>query len=147
MNDLLTEIKRLMEKKLTDSGINIQTNCSPIDLLVNVDEKLISQVLLNLVQNSFISTTSDNYISNKEHPFIKITACTDNNHNLIVEVEDNGPGIPKELYDKIFIPFFTTHEKGSGIGLSLCRQIIQLHGGSINLKSKPGIKTVFSLKF
>ncbi|NQU86580.1 MAG: HAMP domain-containing histidine kinase, partial [Mariniphaga sp.] len=64
-----------------------------------------------------------------------------------ISVSDNGPGIPDELMDKIFIPFYTTKESGSGIGLSLSRQIMQLHGGSLKIVSSPGKKTTAILVF
>ena len=66
---------------------------------------------------------------------------------MVVEVADNGPGIVEEALDKLFIPFFTTKQNGSGIGLSLCRQIMRLHRGSISVRSQPGERTVFSLRF
>lgn len=65
----------------------------------------------------------------------------------VLEVIDNGPGIVEEALDKIFIPFFTTKQDGSGIGLSLCRQIMRLHGGSIAVASEPDEQTVFTLRF
>jgi signal transduction histidine kinase len=65
---------------------------------------------------------------------------------LFMEVRDNGPGIPEEIMGNIFIPFFTTKTEGSGIGLSLSRQIMRVHGGSISVRSKPG-ETIFTLRF
>ena len=64
-----------------------------------------------------------------------------------ITVSDNGSGIPYKVMDKIFIPFFTTKESGSGIGLSLSRQIMLLHGGSLKVVSEPNVKTVFTLEF
>ena len=66
---------------------------------------------------------------------------------VVVEVADNGPGIVEEALAKVFIPFFTTKPDGSGIGLSLCRQIMRLHRGSIAARSEPGVRTVFALRF
>ena len=65
----------------------------------------------------------------------------------MVQVEDNGPGIPKDVQEKIFVPFFTTKEDGSGIGLSLSRQIMHLHGGSLSVRSEEGEGAVFTLRF
>ena len=65
----------------------------------------------------------------------------------MVQVEDNGPGIPKDVQEKIFVPFFTTKEDGSGIGLSLSRQIMRLHGGSLSVRSEEGEGAVFTLRF
>jgi signal transduction histidine kinase len=64
-----------------------------------------------------------------------------------IQVSDNGPGIPPEILEQIFVPFFTTREKGSGIGLSLSRQIMRLHGGSLQVRSVPGKETVFTMGF
>ena len=64
----------------------------------------------------------------------------------LIEVKDNGSGIPEDMIGNIFIPFFTTRAEGSGIGLSLSRQIMRLHGGSISVKSMPGVETIFTLK-
>ena len=66
---------------------------------------------------------------------------------VVVEVFDNGPGIVEEALDQVFIPFFTTKQEGSGIGLSLCRQIMRLHSGSIAVRSEPEVRTVFALRF
>jgi len=76
---------------------------------------------------------------------IKLTGQSNQDHTII-EVEDNGPGIPPGVLEDIFVPFFTTKEKGSGIGLSLSRQIVRLHGGSLEAYSVPGKKTVFTIK-
>ncbi len=65
---------------------------------------------------------------------------------VLIEVKDNGKGIPEDIIGNIFIPFFTTRSEGSGIGLSLSRQIIRLHGGNISVKSRPGVETLFTLK-
>jgi signal transduction histidine kinase len=65
----------------------------------------------------------------------------------VVQVEDNGPGIPEDVQEKIFVPFFTTKEDGSGIGLSLSRQIMRLHGGSLSVRSEEGEGAVFTLRF
>jgi signal transduction histidine kinase len=65
----------------------------------------------------------------------------------VIQVEDNGPGIPEDVQEKIFVPFFTTKEDGSGIGLSLSRQIMRLHGGSLSVRSEEGEGAVFTLRF
>ncbi|MEO0347847.1 MAG: HAMP domain-containing sensor histidine kinase [Pseudomonadota bacterium] len=90
-----------------------------------------------------------NIIDNAAKVATKITIKVSmNNKDIIaIAIEDNGPGIPEEMMDEIFVPFFTTKEKGTGIGLSLSRQIIQLHGGSLKLYSKPNVETVFTLTF
>lgn len=105
------------------------------------DEKQISQVLINLVKNAFQAN------ENNSETNVKITALLDKNGRPEIKVIDKGPGIPYEMLDKIFIPFFTTKETGSGIGLSLSRQIMQMHGGSLKITSIPGKATTAILTF
>jgi nitrogen fixation/metabolism regulation signal transduction histidine kinase len=108
---------------------------------VLADEKQISQVMVNLVKNAFQAT------EHTEGAEVKISSGFDKQGRHQITVSDNGPGIPNELMDKIFIPFFTTKEKGSGIGLSLSRQIMQMHGGSLKIHSVPGKQTSIVLRF
>jgi signal transduction histidine kinase len=74
-------------------------------------------------------------------------ARIDRHGQPIIQVIDNGPGIPPDLQERIFIPFFTTRADGSGIGLSLSRVIMRVHGGMLSLRSEPGVQTVFTLSF
>jgi signal transduction histidine kinase len=108
--------------------------------VIDADEKLIEQVLLNLINNS------RHALFKVEEPVIRVHATVDGDY-AVIGVHDNGCGIPEEILSNIFIPFFTTREEGSGIGLSLSRQIMRLHGGSISVKSQPETETVFSLRF
>ena len=108
---------------------------------VLADEKQISQVIVNLVKNAFQAT------EHTEGAWVKISSVLDKHGRPQITVSDNGPGIPNELMDKIFIPFFTTKENGSGIGLSLSRQIMQMHGGSLKIHSVPGKQTSIILRF
>jgi two-component system nitrogen regulation sensor histidine kinase NtrY len=68
-------------------------------------------------------------------------------NSVTIQVIDNGAGIIKEAMSRVFVPFFTTKKTGSGIGLSLSRQIMQMHNGSLSVESEPGVRTVFTLKF
>ena len=97
--------------------------------------------LINLLINAIQA------VGKKADARINLNAFLNNQGRVIIEVEDNGPGIPDEVKEKIFIPFFTTKKDGSGIGLSLSRQIMRLHRGTINVNSIPGKKTVFTLKW
>ena len=98
-------------------------------------------VIINLIKNSIES------INNTTNGKIQIKAFLSLPSDIIIQVIDNGPGISADRIDKVFIPFFTTKEKGSGIGLSLSRQIMKLHGGIISVFSRLGEETVFSLRF
>ncbi|MBK7712147.1 MAG: ATP-binding protein [Bacteroidales bacterium] len=105
------------------------------------DQNLISQVLINLVKNALEA--------NENNPDTQITILTDVDSNLhpLICVTDNGPGISEESIDKIFIPFYTTRQRGSGIGLSISRQIMRAHGGNLKVRSVPGRETVFCMSF
>ena len=141
LKNLFSEILILMNSQLQSSGIVLSTEVNPINLKLTADEKLITQVIINLIKNSIES------VNNKKNGKIQIKALLSPQSEIIIQVTDNGTGIPADLIDKVFIPFFTTKEHGSGIGLSLSRQIMKLHGGTIGVSSKPGFDTVFSLKF
>lgn len=111
------------------------------DQEVLADEQQISQVLINLVKNAFQAT------EHIENARVEISSGLDKNGHPQITVSDNGPGIPDDLMDKIFIPFFTTKLNGSGIGLSLSRQIMQMHGGSLKVHSVPEKQTSVVLSF
>ena len=118
------------------SDINVETGTP--DISVEADEAQLSQVLINLIKNAMYA------VKDVANPHISVRAHYSQNGRCEIEVIDNGPGIPPEIMEQIFIPFFTTKENGSGIGLSLSRQIMKNHGGSIETVSSPG-STVFTL--
>jgi two-component system, NtrC family, nitrogen regulation sensor histidine kinase NtrY len=122
-----------------NAGINFEDLKNETEVLA--DENLISMVLINLIKNALEANTDNSSC------IIKVWAETGKDNHLRICVSDNGPGISEENLDKIFIPFFTTRTSGSGIGLSLSRQIMGAHGGTLNVKSVPGTETVFSLAF
>ena len=137
---LFDHINTLLIHDLQQKSIHFEFNCTPVDLVLYADEKLIEQVLINLIKNASEALT------NCHNPTITLIAELSN--DLIqIKVKDNGPGISSEVIENIFIPFFTTKEKGSGIGLSLSRQIMLLHGGNVSVKSTPNIETEFTLRF
>jgi two-component system nitrogen regulation sensor histidine kinase NtrY len=141
IQDLFERTKRLMENELKNNNIDLTISVEPAQLELTADSELIEQVLINLILNSVY------FLKNVENPRIKLTGQIDDRGKTVIKVSDNGPGISEELRDKIFIPFFSTKKGGSGIGLSLSRQIMRSHGGSIRITSKPGSETVFTLKF
>ena len=106
---------------------------------VKVDREMIEQVLINLLKNA------KEAVSNCKNPRIQISVMTSDRQSIIV-IEDNGPGISGEEMQKIFIPFYTTKEEGSGIGLSLSRRIMWLHNGNLKAQSLPGA-TSFIMEF
>jgi nitrogen fixation/metabolism regulation signal transduction histidine kinase len=139
--ELFDRIRQLMQKQITERNIEFQTDVDPKTLELTADPAMIEQVLINLVLNAVQAT------GRKRHAKISMTAGMDERGRIAIRVSDNGTGISKEAIDKIFIPFFTTKKEGSGIGLSLARQIMRLHRGSISVQSRPNEETVFTLRF
>jgi two-component system nitrogen regulation sensor histidine kinase NtrY len=139
--DLFSQVTQLLQPKLDECGGRLETSSSPARLEVLADPALLEQVLINLVLNACEA------VRGLDRPQISLSASLDDRGRPVIQVRDNGPGIPAENLDKIFVPFFSTKEGGSGIGLSLSRQIMRLHGGSISAASKPGRETVFTLRF
>ena len=128
----LEKTKLLLCSELNFNRVNFSVNLQNPDMILNADENLLSQVIINLVRNSWEA------LRNQDDGDIEIKAYANDNLQTVIEIIDNGPGIPASLLDKIFVPFFTTRENGSGIGLSLSRQIMRLHGGSLTVQSAPG---------
>lgn len=141
VKDLFKNILLLMEEEITRIKIEFKVEIEPEDLEVSADAELIEQVLINLIKNSIHA------LENRKGGIISLKATLNKRGRVIIQVIDNGQGIIKEVLDKIFIPFFTTKPKGSGIGLSLSRQILRLHGGTITVHSEPEKETVFTLAF
>lgn len=124
-------------------NITINIDIEPDDLIVYADENLISQVVLNLLKNAMQAIGSE-----QPDGHIELKAYCKEDESVVIEVGNNGPAIPPEEAEHIFVPFFTTKEGGSGIGLSISRQIMRLSGGSIALKSNPAAgRTTFVLTF
>lgn len=139
VEDVFTTIKLLMNEEIKRKKIKLSTNIKPENLKLKADEKLISQVLINLVKNACEAIT--------ENGGIKLEAFMNTDNGVLIRITDNGKGIPKDILEKIFIPFFTTRKNGSGIGLSLSRQIMRMHKGNISASSKEDEGSVFTLKF
>ena len=140
-DELFGKVRGLMEGALREGRIALKVCAVPMGLRISADEGLIEQALINLVKNSVEA------LEGAPRPAIEIGARIDAGGKPVIEVADNGRGIPECNLENIFIPFFTTKREGSGVGLSLCRQIMRLHGGSISASSSPGERTVFSLRF
>ncbi|HEY2720350.1 MAG TPA: HAMP domain-containing sensor histidine kinase [Chitinophagaceae bacterium] len=141
VRDLFGNLLQLMQPTLEQKNIELETILKDTDLQLEIDINLIEQVLINLVVNA-IEAIKDN-----PSPKIVLSAYVASNHKSIIKIADNGSGMPPELMDKIFVPFFSTKKNGSGIGLSLCKQIMMLHKGNIQVQSAEGEGTAFSLQF
>ncbi len=138
---LLEEMAVLHKKELSDRGIEISVQTDPPQLTALADKNMIEQVLINLIKNAI--QAFDEQTEKK----IELKAYTSEKGRPIISVRDNGPGIDPEALEKIFIPFFSTKKTGSGIGLSLSRQIMRVHEGRISVKSTLGEGTEFMLRF
>jgi two-component system nitrogen regulation sensor histidine kinase NtrY len=139
--DLICRLEVLYKTLDNSSVAALSVSVKDNDLKIYADQNLISQVLINLVKNALEA--------NENNPDVKITIVADVDSNLHpqISVIDNCPGISEENLDKIFIPFFTTRQKGSGIGLSISKQIMRAHGGNLKVRSVPGKETVFCMSF
>lgn len=138
---LFDRIETLMRRDIEEKGISFRCSVNPQSLELTADADLIEQVLINLIINSRQA------LEGTQNGEIKLTATLDDKGKILIQVSDNGTGIPEDIQEKIFIPFFSTKKNGSGIGLSLSRQIIRAHGGTIRVNSVQGKETVFSLRF
>ena len=140
LRDLIEHVAQLMKPELKKTNINFQHYCNSEYLTIQADLDMIEQVLINLLKNAIEA------LAETENPTLELIGRYDENA-VKIEVIDNGSGIIKEALEHIFVPFYTTKRTGSGIGLSLSRQIMQMHNGSITVESEPDVKTVFTLRF
>ena len=141
IRDLFDQVEMLFQNQLKSNQIQLKKNIVPIDLLLFADRTLIEQVLINLIQNAIHA------VGDREEKNISMKAFIDESGKIIIEISDTGKGIEEEALAKIFIPFFTTKKIGSGIGLSLSKQIMRRHKGNIQVKSAFGKGTTFKLIF
>ena len=141
VRDLFESINQLMQPTLDQKNIDLQIVLKDTGIMLEVDTNLIEQVLINLVVNSIEA------VKDKADAKIVLSSYRDSNNKMVISVADNGTGMPAEVIDKIFIPFFSTKKNGSGIGLSLSKQIMMLHRGNIQIHSVEDTGTSFLLHF
>lgn len=139
--DLFENLNNLMQPSLEKKNIELDIILRDLSLAIEVDVNLIEQVLINLLVNAIEA------VKDQKEPVITLSAETTANNKIVLKISDNGIGMLPELLDKIFIPFFSTRKTGSGIGLSLCKQIMLLHKGSIKVQSVEGKGSAFLLQF
>jgi nitrogen fixation/metabolism regulation signal transduction histidine kinase len=141
IRELFTNIEKLMEEEIRNCGFEFTVRVDPESLEFTADDQLIEQVLINLLKNAMHA------LNGRPSGKIQLLAFVNKRGRITLQVIDNGPGILKDVLDKIFIPFFTTKPSGSGIGLSLSKQILRLHNATITAHSEPEVETVFTLTF
>jgi two-component system nitrogen regulation sensor histidine kinase NtrY len=138
---LLEEMAMLHKKELADNGVAISISVEPENLFILADKNMIEQVLINLIKNAIQA------FDEQPEKQIELIARGTEKGRAVISVKDNGSGIEAEAQEKIFIPFFSTKKTGSGIGLSLSKQIMRQHEGRITVKSEMGKGTEFLLRF
>lgn len=141
VKDLFEHIDLLMRHELDENKVKFDKAIEPENLKVKIDRELVEQVLINLIKNAIQA------LEEKSDRQISLSAFKRDHKHVCFSVKDNGPGIDEEAQSKIFIPFYTTKKNGSGIGLSLSKQIMRQHLGSISVKSKIDEGTEFILRF
>ncbi len=140
VSELFQNVEQLWKSELIKNKIVLNFEEIEDSLSINVDPNLVEQILINLIKNSIQA------LENIPSPQLTISAFKINEHVNIL-IKDNGVGIPLNIKNDIFVPFYSTKEKGSGIGLSLSRQIMRMHGGNISVQSTPDEETIFTLTF
>jgi signal transduction histidine kinase len=128
--------------ELRERDVELTLTVTPESLEISVDPELLDQALLNLMRNS-LEALRDRGGAGR----IAVTAYRDVDSRVVIAVADDGPGVPQSLRQKVFVPFFTTKRQGSGVGLTLVRQIMALHGGVIGISETPGGGATIKLRF
>jgi two-component system nitrogen regulation sensor histidine kinase NtrY len=138
---LLEELCMLHRKELMEKNIHLKISVYPEDLTISADKNMIEQVIINLIKNAMQA------FEEQDDKQIELRASLNDKSRPLISIKDNGTGIDPEAMEKIFIPFFTTKKTGSGIGLSLSRQIMRQHQGTLTVKSTVGKGTEFFMRF
>jgi nitrogen fixation/metabolism regulation signal transduction histidine kinase len=138
---LLSDTVTLLQAHIAPGNISLTHSVEPADLTVYADAQLIGQVLTNLSLNAVDS------LAGRSGGVIRLRGMLDGYGKAKISVTDNGPGILREALDQVFVPFYTTKKGGSGIGLSLSRQIMRMHHGQLTVSSTPYHETTFTLLF
>jgi two-component system, NtrC family, nitrogen regulation sensor histidine kinase NtrY len=139
--DLFENLYNLMQPTLKQKNIELEIILKDPNLMLDADINLIEQVVINLLVNAIEA------VKDASKPRISLSADRTENDKIIVKVADNGTGMSKEILDKIFVPFFSTKKTGSGIGLTICKQIMMLHHGNLQAQSREGEGSTFLLQF
>ena len=141
VRSLFENLQRLMQPSLDQRNIEMDILMKETNLSFTIDSNLVEQALINLLVNAMEA------VKDVSDPKILLSAEASEHNKVIIRVADNGTGISPEQMEKIFIPFYTSRKNGSGIGLSLCKQIMTMHKGTIRAQSVEGKGTVFILQF
>ena len=138
---LFSDLKPILKPLLANANTELTINIEPKQLSISVDKKMIEQVLVNIISNA----TEALNLSDQQNKMINIEAKVNRYGKCEIQINDNADGIEPSAIEKIFVPFFTTKTKGSGIGLALSQQIVHRHKGRIQVTSEVGKGTCFTL--
>jgi len=138
---IFTRVGRLLADDLASRRISFKTRVEPETLQVTADPELLDQALINLIRNAMEA------LSDTRNPVIHLSAVVDSDKRIAISVADNGPGIPRDLREKVFVPFFTTKRQGNGVGLTLVRQIATVHDAQVQVSDSVGGGATISLRF
>ena len=141
VEEIFNSLKNLFSEKFEKENISFLTSVKPGNLDITTDHQMLEQVLINIIKNATEA------LSRQTSKKIELNAYLNIRGNFVLEICDNGPGIKEDILEKLFIPFFTTKPNGSGIGLSLSKQIIRSLGGNIKVSSGENTGTIFSIIF
>ncbi|MCW8876015.1 MAG: ATP-binding protein [Kangiellaceae bacterium] len=145
VSDLFVKVTNLVTPNFNDNSIEFSSSITPPSLELNADPDLIEQILINLIKNSEQAFNESS--KSTALPSIALNARLNKNGHVVIEVKDNGPGIPDDIAKEVFVPFYTTKAKGSGVGLAFTRQTMIAHGGTITLDNSRADETKFILVF
>jgi nitrogen fixation/metabolism regulation signal transduction histidine kinase len=138
---LLGRTAHLMHEDAAASGAEIVVDVDPKSLEINADPELLEQALINLVRNALDA------VRGRQEPAVRLQARVERSGQVVLAVSDNGCGLTAEARRNLFVPFFTTKKAGNGIGMSVVRQIVRLHRGSVGVESEENVGTTVSLRF
>jgi nitrogen fixation/metabolism regulation signal transduction histidine kinase len=141
LDEFVQHIGSLLADSMKDTGITYSGTVKPDSLELSGDPELLEQAVINLVNNAMDA------VSDVDRPEVELKARLGNKGHIIISVTDNGAGMSKEVRNSIFVPFFTTKRHGTGVGMSLVRQIMRLHRGQVGINSAPGQGTEIRLRF
>jgi len=141
LDELFEHVAKLAAQDWPEKALSLMTRIGPSELDVQADRDMVEQVLINLLQNA------EQALGGEEHATVWLSGYLSKRGRVVIEVADNGPGIPADTAKKIFVPFFTTKREGSGVGLALTRQVMIAHGGAVSVADRNGGGAKFSLMF
>jgi signal transduction histidine kinase len=138
--EFLEGLDLLFRDDLKKEGIGFELDLEDATLEIQADKNMLEQAFINLVKNSVEA------LKDRKDGLIKVKGSLPERTQVLLEISDNGPGMSPEIQSQIFIPFFTTKQKGTGIGLSIVRKIINMHGGNIHVSSLEGKGSTFVIR-